>query len=42
MITVIVLKVEQYGFTQPEWILKGGDGKANSVDPNQTVPSGAV
>ena len=38
MITVIVLKVEPYGFTLPECIRKGGDGIANSVDPDQTAP----
>ena len=38
MITVIVLKVERYGFTLPECIQKGGDGIANSVDPDQTAP----
>ena len=38
MTTVIVLKVERYGFTLPECIQKGGDGIANSVDPDQTAP----
>ena len=38
MITIIVVKVEQYGCTLPECILKGGDGIANSVDPDQTAP----
>ena len=38
MITIIVLKVERYGFTLPECIQKGGDGTANSVDPDQTAP----
>ena len=33
MITVVVVKVERYGFTLPEWIQTGGDGIANSVDP---------
>ena len=42
MITVIVVKVERYGFTLPEYIQKGGDGIANSVDPDQTAPLGAV
>ena len=42
MITVIVLKVEWYGFTLQECILKDGDGRANSVDPDQTVRQGAV
>ena len=34
MITVIVVKVERYGFTLPECIQKGGDGITNSVDPD--------
>ena len=38
MITVIVVKVERYGFTLSECIQKGGDGIANSVDPDQTAP----
>ena len=38
MITVIVVKVERYGFTLPECIQKGGDGIANSADPEQTAP----
>ena len=38
MITVIVIKVEQYGFTQPECIQKDGDGITNNVDPDQTAP----
>ena len=38
MITVLVVKVEQYSLTLPEWIQKGEDGIANSVDPNQTAP----
>ena len=42
MITVIVVKVERYGFTLPECIQKGGDGKANSVDPDQTAPRGSL
>ena len=42
MITVIVIKVERYGFTLPECIQKGGDWIANSVDPDQTAPQGAV
>ena len=42
MITVIVVKVERYGFTLPESTQKGGDGIANTVDPDQTAPSGAV
>ena len=42
MITVIVVKVERCGFTLPEPIQKGGGGIANSVDPDQTAPSGAV
>ena len=48
MKTIIVVKVEQYGFTLPECIQKGGDGisnrpwsdcslLANSVDPDQTA-----
>ena len=37
MITVIVVKVERYGFTLPESTQKGGDGIANSVDPDQSV-----
>ena len=37
MITVIVVKVERYGFTLTECIQKGGDGIANSVDPDQTA-----
>ena len=37
MITVIVVKVEQYGFTLQECIQKGRDGIANSVDPDQTA-----
>ena len=42
MITVIVVKVERYGFTLPESIQKGGDGISNSLDPDQTAPSGEV
>ena len=38
MKTVIVLKVERYGFTLPECIQKGGYGIENSVDPDQTAP----
>ena len=38
MITIIVVKVERYGFTLPECTQKGGDGIANSVDPGQTAP----
>ena len=38
MITVIVVKVERYGFTLPECIQKRGNGIANSVDPDQTAP----
>ena len=38
MMTVIVVKVERYGFTLPECIQKGGDGIANSVVPDQTAP----
>ena len=38
MITVIVVKVERYGFTLPECIQKGGAGIANSEDPDQTAP----
>ena len=38
MINSIVVKVEQYGFTLPECIKKGGDGIADSVDPDQTAP----
>ena len=33
MIIVIVVEVEQYGFTLPECIQKGGDGIAKGVDP---------
>ena len=42
MIRVIVVKVEWYGFTLPECNQKGGHGTANSVDPDQTAPQGAV
>ena len=42
MITVIVVKVERYGFTLPECIQKGGDGIANSVDPDQTAPRSSL
>ena len=42
MITVIVVKVEQYGLTQPECIQTSGDVIANGVDPDQTAPYGAV
>ena len=42
MRTVIVVKVERYGFTWPECNQKGGHGIANSVDPDQTAPQGAV
>ena len=38
MITIIVIKVEGYGFTLPECIQKDGDGMTNSVDPDQTAP----
>ena len=38
MLTVIVVKVEQYGFTPKWFIQKGRDGIANSVDPDQTAP----
>ena len=38
MINIIVVTVERYGFTLPECIKKGGDGIADSVDPNQTAP----
>ena len=41
MITVIVIKVERYGFTLQECIQKDGDGMANSVDPDHTAPLGA-
>ena len=34
--------MERYGFTQLECIKKGVDGIANSVDPDQTAPLGAV
>ena len=37
-ITLIVVKVERYGFTLPECIQKSGDRIANSVDPDQTAP----
>ena len=42
MITVIVVKVERYGFTLPECIQKCGDGIANSVDPDQTAPRSSL
>ena len=42
MITVIVVKVERYGFTLPECIQKGGDGIAYSVDPDQTAPRSSL
>ena len=42
MMTVIVVKVERYGFTLPDCIQKGVDGIANSVVPDQTAPLGAV
>ena len=42
MITVIVVKVERYGFTLPECIQKGGDGIANSIDPDQTAPRSSL
>ena len=42
MIMVIVVKVERYGFTLPECIQKGGDGIANSVDPDQTAPRSSL
>ena len=42
MITVIVVKVEGYGLTLPECIQKGGDGIANSVDPDQTAPRSSL
>ena len=42
MITLIVVKVERYGFTLPESIQKGGDGIANSVDPDQTAPRSSL
>ena len=35
MITVLIVKVERYGLTLPECIQKGGDGIANSVDPDK-------
>ena len=38
MTTIIVVEVEQCGFTLPECFQKGGDGIANSVDPGQTAP----
>ena len=38
MRTVIVVKVEPYGFTWPECNQKGRHGIANSVDPDQTAP----
>ena len=38
MRTIIVVKVEQYGFTLPECNQKGADGIANNVDPDQTAP----
>ena len=42
MITIIVVKVERYGFTLPKCIQKGGDGIANSVDPDQTAPRSSL
>ena len=42
MITLIVVKVERYGFTLPECIQKGRDGIANSVDPDQTAPRSSL
>ena len=42
MITIIVVKVERYGFTLQECIPNGGDRIANSVDCDQTAPYGAV
>ena len=42
MRTIIVVKVEWYGFTLPECIQKGGNDIAKSVDPDQTAPYGAV
>ena len=42
MITVIFVKVERYGFTLPECIQKGGDGKTNSVDPDQNAPRSSL
>ena len=42
MITIIAVKVERYGFTLPECIQKGGDGIANSVDPDQTAPRSSL
>ena len=38
MIKVIVVKVERYDFTLPKRIQIGGNGIANSVDPDQTAP----
>ena len=39
---VITLKVEQGGFTLRAMRPKGAEGIANSVDPDQTTPLGAV
>ena len=38
MITIVVEKVERYGFTPKGFIQKGRDGIANIVDPDQTAP----
>ena len=35
-------KTEQYGFTIEQSVQKDGDKMANSVDPDQTISSGAV
>ena len=37
---VIILKVEQRGFTIAKCVPKDVDGIANSVDPDQTAPRG--
>ena len=42
MRTVIVVKVERYGFTWPECNKKGGHGLANNVDPGQTIRSSLI
>ena len=41
-VELIVVKVERYGLTLPECIQKGGDGIANSVDPDQTAPRSSL
>ena len=36
--SLVVVKVERYGLTQPECIQTSGDVIANSADPDQTAP----